>query len=140
VKAITLEAGDKVVSADLYVKGSNRSVLTVTENGYGKRSELDDYRLTHRGAKGVIDIKTSGRNGAIVGSVLVQAGEDVMIITNQGMLIRTSAGGINVIGRNTQGVRLINLKGDDEKVVSITKLPEEKEAEGDGETGPLDDL
>jgi DNA gyrase subunit A len=138
VKAVNLEASDRVVSADLAPKGVQTTILTVTERGYGKRSDLADYRLTHRGAKGVIDIKTTERNGAVVGNV--QAGDgDVMLITNQGMLIRFKVSDISVIGRNTQGVRLINLSNEDERVVSITKLPEEKEAEGGDEPGPLDD-
>jgi DNA gyrase subunit A len=140
VKAITLDPGDRVVSAELCPKGVATSVLTVTANGYGKRSDLDDYRLTHRGGKGVIDIKTTDRNGEVVNSVKCVDGEDVMIITNKGMLIRTKVGGISVIGRNTQGVRLINLSSADEKVVSITKLPEEKEAEGGDEPGILDEV
>ncbi len=140
VKAVNLEEGDRMVSADLCPKGAPLTVLTVTENGFGKRSDVADYRLTHRGAKGVIDIKTTDRNGSVVGNVLVAEAEDVMLITDQGMLIRTNVSGISVIGRNTQGVKLINLSRSDEKVVSITKMPEEKEAEGEGETGPLDDI
>jgi DNA gyrase subunit A len=140
VKAVSLEADDHVVSAMLTQRDANSTVLTVTEKGFGKRSALVDYRLTHRGAKGVIDIKTTERNGQVVGNVQVTDGEDVMIITNKGMLIRTSVGGISVIGRNTQGVKLINLSAEDEKVVSITRLPEEKEAEGGEEPGPLDDV
>jgi DNA gyrase subunit A len=139
VKAISLEKGDRVVSAELGLKTPNITVLTVTENGFGKRSYLNDYRLTHRGAKGVIDIKTTERNGEVVGNVQCVDGEDVMIITNKGMLIRTSVSGISVIGRNTQGVTLINLSSDDEKVVSITKMAEEKEAEGE-EPGVLDEM
>jgi DNA gyrase subunit A len=140
VKAITLDDSDRVVSAELCPRDdAQRTVLTVTVNGYGKRSALADYRLTHRGAKGVIDIKTTDRNGAVVGNVQCVDGEDVMIITNKGMLIRTTVSGISVIGRNTQGVRLINLSSEDEQVVSLTKLPEEKEAEGGDEPGVLDD-
>jgi DNA gyrase subunit A len=139
VKAVTLDEGDRVVSADLCSRDAKNTVLTVTGKGYGKRSDLSDYRLTHRGAKGVIDIKTTERNGLVVGNVQCGDGEDVMIITNKGMLIRTAVSGISIIGRNTQGVKLINLSSEDEQVVSITRLPEEKEAEGGDEPGVLDD-
>jgi len=140
VRAAKLDEGDRVVSADLCPRGSTATVLTVTANGYGKRSDLESYRVTNRATKGVIDIKTTDRNGEVVGSVLCGEGEDVMIITNKGMLIRTAMSGISLIGRNTQGVRLINLREEGELVVSITKLPQEKEAEGEGEAGPLDEL
>ncbi len=140
VKALNLKQGDRVVSAILCGRRDASTILTVTESGFGKRSELVEYRLTHRGAAGVIDIKTGERNGYVVGNVPVVDGEDVMIITNKGTLIRTSVAGIRVIGRNNLGVKLINLSQADEKVVSITKLPEEKDAEGEGETGPLDEL
>jgi DNA gyrase subunit A len=140
VKAAKLDAGDRVVSADLCPRDIKATVLTVTANGFGKRSDLDSYRLTNRATKGVIDIKTTDRNGEVVGNVMVSDGEDVMIITNKGVLIRTPVSGISVIGRNTQGVKIINLSQEGEQVMSITKLPEEKEAEGEGETGPLDEI
>jgi DNA gyrase subunit A len=136
VKAVNLKGDDQVVSAMLVEKGAQSTILTVTESGFGKRSEVVDYRRTHRGTAGVIDIKTGDRNGLVVGNVPVVDGEDVMIITNKGTLIRTAVKDIRVIGRNNLGVKLINLSQEGEKVVSITKLAEEKD---DGEPGPLDD-
>jgi len=127
VKGITLEPGDAVVGAELAHAGA--TILTVTENGYGKRTTLEDYRRTHRGGKGVIDIKTSDRNGKVVSTVQVSDADEVMLITNRGMLIRTRVAEISVIGRNTQGVRLINLTAEGEKAVGAAKLPEEREAE-----------
>ncbi len=134
VKGITLSSGDCVVGAELAHVGS--TILTVTENGYGKRTTLDEYRLTGRGGKGVIDIKTEGRNGKVVATVQVADNDEVMLITNLGMLIRTKASAINVIGRNTQGVRLMDVRGAGEKVVGLAKLPE---SDDDGTAGPLDD-
>src|SRR5205807_1661602 len=87
VKGITLEAGDHVVGAELVRSGS--MLLTVTENGYGKRTTIDEYRRTHRGGKGIIDIKTNDRNGKVVAMRQVTDADEVMIVTNKGMIIRT---------------------------------------------------
>ncbi|HYI00175.1 DNA gyrase subunit A [Hyalangium sp.] len=122
VKGITLEDGDEVVGADVVEKGT--TILTVTENGYGKRTEETEYRSQGRGGKGIIDIKTTERNGKVVGLVQVKDGDEVMLVTNGGMLIRMKAKEISVIGRNTQGVRLIALENGTEKVTGISKLPE----------------
>jgi DNA gyrase subunit A len=127
VKGITLEDGDEVVGADLVEKGT--TILTVTENGYGKRTEESEYRSQGRGGKGIIDIKTTERNGKVVGLLQVKDGDEVMLVTNGGMLIRMKAKEISVIGRNTQGVRLIALENGEEKVTGISKLPESNEAE-----------
>jgi len=108
VKAVTLDdAEDEVVS----MVGVRRqaTLLAVTENGYGKRSELAEYRVSHRGGKGIITIKTTDRNGNIVAVKEVVDGDELMIITRQGQMIRMPVKGISVIGRNTQGVRLVNL-------------------------------
>ncbi|MBL8956469.1 MAG: DNA gyrase subunit A [Myxococcaceae bacterium] len=122
VKGVTLDEGDEVVSAELVEKGT--TILTVTENGYGKRTQEDEYRVQGRGGKGVIDIKTTDRNGRVVGAIQVRDEDQVMIVTNGGMLIRMKVKEISVIGRNTQGVRLISLEAADEKVVGISRLPE----------------
>jgi DNA gyrase subunit A len=122
VKGITLESGDEVVGADVVEKGS--TVLTVTENGYGKRTEESEYRVQGRGGKGVIDIKTTERNGRVIGLVQVKDSDEVMLVTNGGMLIRMKVREISVIGRNTQGVRLITLESANEKVTGVSKLPE----------------
>lgn len=141
VKAANLSAGDRVVSADLCDRSaSETTILTVTTSGFGKRSSLADYRLTKRGAKGVIDIKTGGRNGEVIGNVQVTDVDDVMLITNKGQTIRFSVKDVSVIGRNTMGVTLFKLDDPEESVVSVTVMPQEDEAEGEGDTGPLDDL
>ena len=164
VKGITLDPGDAVVSAESLQPaapvGSGETILTVTANGYGKRTELSEYRVQTRGGKGTITIKTTERNGPVVAAASVTDAEEVMIITNRGMLIRMPAKGISVIGRNTQGVRLIALESKEEQVVAAAKVaettaaaeavgvreaPEGQEpvetapADGDAEEGPPED-
>ncbi|MGZ6133029.1 MAG: DNA gyrase subunit A [Myxococcaceae bacterium] len=133
VKGITLEEGDEVVGADVVEPGT--TILTVTENGYGKRTEEAEYRVQGRGGKGIIDIKTTERNGTVVGLAQVKDRDEVMLVTNGGMLIRIKVHGISVIGRNTQGVRLISLESAGEKVSGISKLPEAAEENGDSGNG-----
>jgi DNA gyrase subunit A len=135
VKGITLEEGDAVVSAEaLPADGtSGMTILTVTANGYGKRTELGEYRVQSRGGKGIITIKTTERNGTVVAAAAVTDAEEVMLITNRGMLIRMPAKGISVIGRNTQGVRLISLESKEEQVSGMARVAEttaEAEAAG----------
>jgi DNA gyrase subunit A len=131
VKGITLEADDQVVGADVVEKDT--TILTVTENGYGKRTQEAEYRQQGRGGKGIIDIKTTDRNGMVVGLTQVHDDDQVMLVTNGGMLIRMKVKEISVIGRNTQGVRLISLETAEEKVRGISKLPEVAEdAAGEG--------
>jgi DNA gyrase subunit A len=136
VKGITLEEGDEVVSAEVVEKGT--TLLTVTENGYGKRTVEDEYRTQGRGGKGIIDIKTTDRNGRVVGAVQARDDEEVMLVTSGGVLIRMAVKEISVIGRNTQGVRLITLDNEAEKVVGISRLPNTPVVEGgvpEGEEG-----
>jgi DNA gyrase subunit A len=133
VKGITLEDGDEVVGADVVEKAT--TILTVTENGYGKRTEEAEYRSQGRGGKGIIDIKTTERNGKVVGLVQVTDGDEVMLVTNGGMLIRMKAKEISVIGRNTQGVRLIALENGTEKVTGISKLPESSSEPEESDNG-----
>ena len=127
VKGITLETGDHVVGAELARAGA--TLFTMTENGYGKRTAIEEYRLTHRGGKGVIDIKTGDRNGNVVAMLQVTDADQVMIITNKGTLIRSRVADVSIIGRNTQGVRVMALSQEGEKVVGATRAPEEREAD-----------
>ncbi len=161
VKGISLEEGDAVVSAEAIPAAPPDgapapAVLTVTANGYGKRTELSEYRVQTRGGKGLITIKTTERNGPVVAATPVSDAEEVMLITNKGMLIRMPAKGISVIGRNTQGVRLITVESKDEQVVALARVaettpeaeeagvreapegaaPVESEPEEEGEAGP----
>lgn len=124
VKGIRIDKSAKVVS--LEVLGHEDTLLTVTENGYGKRSSIQEYRAQNRGGMGVFSIKTSKRNGKMVSLLLVDDNDEIMMVTDKGKLIRTSIKGINVISRNTQGVRLINLSPQ-EKLIGIARLPEEED-------------
>ncbi|MBB1382464.1 DNA gyrase subunit A, partial [Shewanella sp. SR41-2] len=114
VRGIKLDAGQKVVS--LIVPKGDGAILTVTENGYGKRTELSEYPAKSRGTKGVVSIKVSERNGEVVGAVQVGTFDEIMLISNKGTLVRTPAEGVSIIGRNTQGVTIIRT-AEDEKVV-----------------------
>ncbi|GGB70421.1 DNA gyrase subunit A [Shewanella inventionis] len=121
VRGIKLEAGQKVVS--LIVPKGDGAILTVTENGYGKRTELSEYPAKSRGTKGVVSIKVSERNGAVVGAVQVGEFDEIMLISDKGTLVRTPAEGVSIIGRNTQGVTIIRT-ADDEKVVGLQRIDE----------------
>jgi DNA gyrase subunit A len=133
VKGIELGPDDQVVS--LEVVDATGTILTVTENGFGKRTAIDEYRRQSRGGKGLINIKTTGRNGRVVGVKFIRGEEGVMLITGKGMIIRLNTADISTIGRNTQGVRLIQLEEGDQ-LVSVARLAEREEAEEPG--GPAD--
>ncbi len=124
VRGIKLEDGQKVVS--LIVPQNDGAILTATENGYGKRTALDEYPAKSRGTKGVVSIKVSERNGKVVGATQVLDGDELMLITNGGTLVRTRASEVSMVGRNTQGVRLIRTM-DDEQVVGLQRIDEVEE-------------
>ena len=124
VRGITLRDDDVVVAMEVVQPGG--TLLTVTERGYGKRTEIDEYRVQSRGGVGVINIATSSRNGQVVGVSYVEEGDEVLLITQQGMIIRMPTNDVRAIGRATQGVRLIEIEGDD-KVVSVARLVEKDE-------------
>ena len=119
VRGIALRDDDEVVGMEVLRPGG--AILTVTENGYGKRTEIDEYRRQGRGGYGIINIQTSERNGRVVGVSCVVEQEELMFITEQGMILRTRASGISVIGRATQGVRLIDMDEGDH-AVSVARL------------------
>jgi DNA gyrase subunit A len=121
---IRLEPDNSVVGLEVLDKGEGATILTVTENGYGKRTKTDEYRSQTRGGKGILTVKTSERNGLVVYSCQVSQSDQLMIITDQGKIIRLRVADISVIGRNTQGVKLINL-GQGEKVIGVAKVIEE---------------
>ncbi len=129
VRGIRLSEGDTVVS--LIILRGDDPILTATKHGYGKRTEITEYRSQNRGGAGVISIKTSERNGHVVGSIQLSSNDDIMLISNKATLVRTPAESISIIGRNTQGVKLINL-GDTEELVSIARiLEDDKEDDAD---------
>jgi DNA gyrase subunit A len=119
VKAITTRVDDHAVGMEIL--RPNRSILTITENGYGKRSALDDYREQNRGGQGIITIKTGPRNGPVIGISQVVDEDEIMLITSNGKILRMTVDGIPTMGRNTQGVRLMDTE-DGERVVSVARL------------------
>ncbi len=136
VRGIKLEDGQTVVS--LIVPKEDGAILTVTENGYGKRTALSEYPAKSRGTKGVVSIKVSERNGAVVGAVQVGDNDEIMLISDKGTLVRTPATGVSSIGRNTQGVTIIRT-AEDEKVVGLQRIDEiqDDEVELDEEGNPI---
>ncbi len=128
VRGIRLRKGDAV--AGLVIGGAKDTLLTVCEHGFGKRTALGEYRLTSRGGLGVINIKATSRNGKVLGALGVRDGDEVMIISSQGMMIRVPVASIRAIGRNTQGVKLINLDAKD-RVVSLSGVQEQEPAGND---------
>ena len=137
VKGITLADEDEVVG--VAVLKSDDSILTVTENGYGKRTAVSEYKLQGRGGKGVFAIKTSERNGNVVGVLPVVDDDQVMLIANSGKIIRMPMDTIRIIGRNTQGVRLINLE-EGELVVGLSMLAREEAVDGSDDIEAIDDI
>ena len=113
--------GNKSKEEKYEIKASEKFILSITENGYGKKTSHYDYRLTNRGGKGIIGIINSPRNGNISSSFPVFEGDEIMISTNKGRVIRVAVKEIRTASRNTQGVRIIKLSGD-EKVVSAIKI------------------
>ena len=126
VRGISLREGDEVVSMAVVRPGG--TLLTVTENGYGKRTELDEYRVQSRGGIGIINIYSSARNGKVAGAECVEPEDELMLITHQGKILRMVTRDIRPIGRLTQGVRLIEIDEQD-RVVSLARLAEKNAAE-----------
>ena len=130
VLGIRLDPGDAVVSMEMLNRGA--SILTVSEKGYGKRTEMEEYRLQSRGGKGIITMKATEKTGRIVGGQQVTDDDQLMLVTNNGKIIRLRMRDIRVIGRNTQGVRLIDVE-EGERVVSLARLAEKEEDEEEAE-------
>ncbi len=142
VRGISLRSGDRVVA--MVVVKREGTLLAISENGYGKRSEIANYKKTKRGSKGVITLKTTDRNGDLMALMEVVNNDDLMIVTREGMIIRQAVNKISIIGRNTQGVKLIELnKGD--KVYDITRIPAEEEeyeevSNGENDSEPEEEI
>jgi DNA gyrase subunit A len=135
VRGIELREDDEVVAMEVLSPGG--TILSVTEQGYGKRTELEEYRVQSRGGVGIINIQTSDRNGKVVGIAQVHDDDELMLITQQGKILRMASKDIRTIGRATQGVRLIDIEGED-RAVSIARLAEKDEDETDVATPVAD--
>jgi len=125
VRAVNLGKGDKVIGA-VAIKRQSTSILVVAEHGFGKRSELDEYRTSHRGGKGVFTIRVTEKTGSMVAIKEVLENDDIVVVTAQGIVIRQPAKTIRIAGRNTQGVRLIRLESHD-KIAAVAVVPSEEE-------------
>ena len=126
VRGISLRAGDEAVAMEVVQADGSGTVMTVCENGYGKRTALDEYRVQSRGGVGIISIQTTDRNGRVVGIAYVRGEDELMLITQQGKVLRMPTSGIRAIGRATQGVRLIEIESED-RVVSVARLAEQED-------------
>jgi len=136
VRGMRLADGEQIIS--LIIAQDEGAILTATEFGYGKRTDLAEYRVQGRGGQGIISIQTSARNGQVVGAVQVCEEDQIMLITNGGTLVRTPVKHVSKVGRNTQGVRLINLSND-EKLVGLERvLEEEEELEAEADAAGID--
>lgn len=135
VIGIKLIENDEVVSTTIVEKGY--TLLTITENGYGKRTEFREYRITNRGGLGVITIDVNIRNGPVVNIIAVHDSDDVIITTSKGIIIRIPANGIRIQGRNTQGVKIMNVENGD-RVVGVTTIPKDEEISTDETTNKGD--
>ena len=132
VKGITLEEGNEVIGMETITPDSTTSILTVTEGGYGKRTPVTEYRVQGRGGKGIISVKTTERNGLAVGFLQVRDGDEIMLMAAQGKVLRCKVDDIREIGRNTQGVRILDLDGEEDRVVAVARLAESVEREEPG--------
>jgi DNA gyrase subunit A len=133
VRGIDVEEGDQVIAAETIREGV--TVLTVTERGYGKRTPIDEYRLQGRAGKGIIDIKTAGRNGSVVGMLQVREGDDILVVTTKGKIIRVHADEVTSQGRNTMGVRIIDLDAEDQ-VGNLARVEAEQASPEPTESSP----
>jgi DNA gyrase subunit A len=141
VKGVTLEGPEDEVIGMVCVRGLDSDILVVSENGYGKRSAVEDYRITNRGGKGVKTLSVTEKTGSLISILNVTDDDDLMIINRSGITIRTGVEDLRVMGRATQGVKLISLRGDD-RIASVCRVPkgddEDVVAEGEEPTTDSD--
>ena len=142
VRGITLEEGNEVIGMETITPDSTTSILTVTEGGYGKRTPVTEYRIQGRGGKGIISVKTTERNGLAVGFLQVRDEDEIVLMAAKGKILRCKVDDIRQIGRNTQGVRLLDLE-DDDRVIGVARLAESAERDdslsGNGDGGAPED-
>lgn len=124
VIGIKLDKDDTVIGMESIISGSKQTLLTITENGFGKRTELDEYRVQIRAGKGVITYKITPKTGEVIGVKLVDEDDDIMLVTDTGTIIRINVSEISILGRPTQGVTL--MRTNEGKVVSIEKIKDEE--------------
>jgi DNA gyrase subunit A len=138
VRGITLEEGNEVIGMETITADSTTAILTVTEGGYGKRTPVSEYRIQGRAGKGIISIKTTEKNGLAVGFLQVRDDDEIMLIASQGKILRCKVDDIREIGRNTQGVRILDLDAPDDRVVGVARLAEGSADAGNGDAADND--
>ncbi|WP_035916081.1 DNA gyrase C-terminal beta-propeller domain-containing protein, partial [Legionella lansingensis] len=136
-RGIRLKPKQSVIS--LVVAKPHGTILTATENGYGKRTDVEEYRVSGRGGQGVISIQVNERNGKVVRALQVEDGDEAMLITDKGTLVRFKVSELSIIGRNTQGVRLINVSSG-ELVVGMQRIEDIGEEEDSEESGDIEEI
>ena len=129
VRGISLEEGDEAVGMICVEPDSGQDVLVLSENGYGKRTDLDEYRITNRGGKGVRCYKIIDKTGDLVGAKLVDNERKIMLITNEGIIIKMAVSDISIIGRNTSGVKLMSI--DAESGIAVASIAKVRESDKD---------
>jgi DNA gyrase subunit A len=134
VRGIKMGEQGRVIS--LIIPDVQKQILTVSENGYGKRTKVEDYPVYGRGGQGVIGMQTSERNGNVVGAVQVRESDEIMLISDKGTLVRTRVEEVSIQGRNTQGVRLIRLR-EAEKLVGLEQVEEPEDTQSDDDEGAI---
>ncbi len=137
VRGILLEKGNEVIGMEVVEDAANTTILTVTEHGYGKRTGLEEYRRQGRGGKGIISIKTTPRNGNAVAVLQVADEDELMLMTTEGKILRLKLSSIRTIGRNTQGVKLIEMMDENDRVIGVAPLAEKGEEGPDQEQASL---
>ncbi len=135
VRGITLEERNEVIGMETILPDATTTILTVTEGGYGKRTTVGDYRIQGRGGKGIISVKTTERNGKAIGFLEVRDDDEIMIMAARGKILRCRVDDIRETGRNAQGVRILDLEGEDDRVVGVARLAEREEGPADTTDG-----
>lgn len=139
VRGITLEEGNQVIGMETITPDSTTAVLTITENGFGKRTPVSDYRLQGRGGKGIISVKTTERNGLAVGFVQVRENDEIMMMSSKGKILRCKVDRIREVGRNTQGVRVLEMQESDDRVVGVARLADTGDRDETASNGGAED-
>jgi DNA gyrase subunit A len=127
VRGITLEEGNEVIGMETITPDSTTAIMTVTEGGYGKRTPVNEYRVQGRGGKGIISVKTTEKTGLAVGFLQVRDDDEIMLMAAMGKILRCKVNDIREIGRNTQGVRVLELEGETDRVVGVARIAEREE-------------
>ncbi|MFM7841050.1 MAG: DNA gyrase C-terminal beta-propeller domain-containing protein, partial [Nitrospira sp.] len=135
VRGITLEDQNVVIGMETITPDSTTAILTVTEGGFGKRTPVNEYRIQGRGGKGIISVKTTEKNGLAIGFLQVRGDDEIMLMAAMGKILRCKVNDIREVGRNTQGVRVLELEGDADRVVGVARIAEREDESTESANG-----